>query len=59
LGITGGVAWGKTTQLSKAISKDGENPDTATINPNYSSVPTYEELKRGWFVGIVWNLSRK
>lgn len=59
LGITAGLAWGKVAKLSKAISDDGVNPNTSTVNGSYSSVPTYDVMDRGWYAGLVWNLARK
>lgn len=57
-GISAGGAFGKKTFLSDAVSDDGVNPNNP-INDGYSSVPTYEKYKLGFYAGFVWNFARR
>jgi hypothetical protein len=58
LGLSVGGIFGKRTFLSDAVSNDNIEPINP-INDGYTSVPSYEKYKLGFYAGLVWNFARK
>lgn len=58
LGISAGLVWSKVKSLSETVSDDGRNPNNP-VPQSLSSVPTFEKMKTGYYIGVVWNFARK
>ena len=58
LGISAGLVWSKVKRLSETVSDDGRNPNNP-VPQSLSSVPTFEKMKTGYYIGVVWNFARK
>lgn len=56
-GISGGLCLGKRNFLSATVSDDGEKPK-ATLPDGLESVPTYDKISSGFYLGIFYNFSR-